>query len=107
MQSSIRPHWRSEKYGNWLHQVDGLSYDHQASVMRRLQAARRFDTHRQEGNTINPLSRVCADLPVDCYDSAFLSQHDEVARLSLGITSNSARFDNALAAIAERRTSLR
>ena len=75
--------------------------------MRRLQAARHFDTHRQEGNTINPLSRVCADLPVDCYDSAFLSQHDEVARLALGITSNPARLDNALAAIAERRTSLR
>ena len=68
-----------------------------------------LNTHHQEGNTINPLSRVCADLPVECHDSTFLSQsqHDEVSRLTLGITPNPSRLDNALTAIAEGRTSLR
>ncbi|EGF97348.1 uncharacterized protein MELLADRAFT_85849 [Melampsora larici-populina 98AG31] len=103
VQRSIRPYWRSEKYGNWIHEIDGLSYDHQASVMRRLHAARRFDTHRQEGSTINPLSKVCAGLPEDCYDSTFLTQHNELARHSLRIISNVNHLDNALTAIAARR----
>jgi mitochondrial fission protein ELM1 len=71
--------------------------------MQRLQAARRFDTHRQEGNTINPLSKVCPGLPEECYDTAFLSQHDELARLGLRIQSKPSHLDDAIHAVSERR----
>ena len=74
--------------------------------MQRLQATRRFDTHRQEANMVNALSKVCTDLPEDCYDDTFLGQHDELAKLSLRIVSDPSRLDNALAAVAERRTSV-
>ncbi|KAG0147454.1 hypothetical protein CROQUDRAFT_698630, partial [Cronartium quercuum f. sp. fusiforme G11] len=52
IQHSIHPKWQSEKYGNWLHQVDQLSFKNQSTVMGQPLATRRFDTHFQAGNTI-------------------------------------------------------
>jgi hypothetical protein len=67
--------------------------------MQRLQATRRFDTHREPGNTINPLAKVCTKLPESCYDSSFLSQYGEVQQVTLGMKSNSSHLDDAVASI--------
>jgi hypothetical protein len=100
-QRSIRPEWRSVKYGNWLHEVDRLSYKHQSSVKLRMYSGRRLDTRRAEGHTVNPLGKVCANLPENCYDSAFLKNYDALERLELGILPSSERLDEALTAIAQ------
>jgi hypothetical protein len=100
-QRSIRPEWRSGKYGEWLHKIDGLSYDHQSTVKLRLQAARRFDTRREEGNKINPLAKVCGNLPENCYDSEFLRGCGDLEKLRLGVINNTSRLDDALQAIAK------
>jgi hypothetical protein len=50
---------------------------------------------------------VCADLPEECYDTAFLSQHDDLARLGLRIQTKPSHLDNAISAISERRISLK
>lgn len=69
--------------------------------MGRPLASRRFDTHRQAGNTMNPLAKVCAKLPANCYDSVFLEPYDELQKQGLGITTNSSHLDNAANAVAE------
>ena len=101
IQRSIRPEWRSVKYGNWLHEVDQLSYKHQSSVKLRMCPKRRLDTRRAEGHSVNPLAKVCANLPEDCYESAFLKDYDPLEKLGLGILPSSARLDDALTAIAQ------
>jgi hypothetical protein len=62
---------------------------------------RRLDTRRAEGHTVNPLAKVCANLPENCYDSAFLQNYDALERLELGISPSSARLDDALTAITQ------
>ncbi|EGG01461.1 uncharacterized protein MELLADRAFT_92162 [Melampsora larici-populina 98AG31] len=99
-QRSIQPEWRSAKYGEWLHKIDVLSYNHQATVKLRTEAARRFDTRREAGNKINPLAKVCGNLPANCYDSGFLRECGDLEKLRLGVTNNHTRLDDALQAIA-------
>lgn len=100
IQRSICPEWRSVRYGNWLHEVDRLSYQDQSTVKLRVHTGRRLDTRRQEGHTINPMGTVCAKLPENCYDSAFLGRFSPLEKLTLGITPSSTRLDDALTAIA-------
>ncbi|EGG09119.1 uncharacterized protein MELLADRAFT_96390 [Melampsora larici-populina 98AG31] len=100
IQKSICPAWRSVKYGNWLHEVDRLSYQDQSTIKLRIHPARRLDTRRQEGHTVNPFGTVCANLPENCYESAFLKHYDPLEKLALGISPSSAKLDDALTAIA-------
>ena len=66
----------------------------------RTHAARRFDTRREAGNKINPMAKVCGNLPENCYDSGFLEQCGDLEKLRLGVINNKSRLDNALQAIA-------
>lgn len=67
----------------------------------RTLAARRFDTRREVGNKINPLAKVCGNLPENCYDREFLRECGDLEKLRLGITSNTSRLDDAVRALAE------
>lgn len=99
VQRSIRPEWRSTRYGDWLHKVDGISYKEQSTVKGRTNPSRRFDTRRQQGSTINPRAKVCANLPEACYDPAFLQRYSAFELSTLGILSNSEHLDEAILAV--------
>ena len=82
-------------------EVDQLSYKRQSSVKLRMCSKRRLDTRRAGGHSVNPLAKVCANLPEDCFESAFLKDYDPLEKLGLGILPSSARLDDALTAIAQ------
>ena len=60
---------------------------------------RRFDTRQADGHTVNPLAKVCANLPENCYESAFLKHYDALEKLELGIFPSSARLNDAFTKI--------
>lgn len=99
-QHSIGLTWRARKYGDWLHQIDHLSFRHQSSVKGRHMATRRFDTCRQEGNSFNPLAPVCAGLPEECYEQDILNS-GHFSKVGLEIQPSSSLLDDAVKAINE------
>ncbi|KAG0141564.1 hypothetical protein CROQUDRAFT_51517, partial [Cronartium quercuum f. sp. fusiforme G11] len=87
------PKWQSGKYGEWLHQVDCLSFKYHPTVMAQPHAVHRFDAHCQAHNTINPLAIVCSKFPVNCYNHILLDPYDVVQKPGLGITSIFSHLD--------------
>lgn len=99
-QRSLRLTWRATKYGDWLHQIDRLSFLHQSTVKGRNKATRRFDTSRQEGESYNPLAPVCGGLPEECYTQDTL-KNDDLDKKALVIQPSSSLLDDAVKAINE------